>query len=88
MVRSLPFQIGTKVSVNHYNSFLDHNESSGYKFHWDSGNVYIVDMANPEHESVVIRLIKYFNLPNGGVDDDPPIDIGGQTCKRILSSST
>ena len=83
----LPFQIGSRVSVEAYNNFLENNVSTGYKFHWDNGDVHIVDMASPEHEAVVLRLIKYFNVPNGGVDDDPPIDIALQSCKNSSSSS-
>ncbi|CAG8537330.1 14850_t:CDS:2, partial [Cetraspora pellucida] len=75
---NLPFQIGSKVSVKDYNTFLDRNESTGYKFHWDSGNVYIVDMANPDHEGAVRLLQKFFEVPNGGVIIDPPIYVGGQ----------
>ncbi|CAG8488235.1 16472_t:CDS:2, partial [Acaulospora colombiana] len=63
--------IGSKVSVKDYNTFLDRNESTGYKFHWDSGDVYIIDTSYPVHEAVVARLMKYFN-------DDPPIDVEGQ----------
>ncbi|PKK61815.1 hypothetical protein RhiirC2_718158 [Rhizophagus irregularis] len=75
----LPFQIGSRVSVEAYNNFLENNVSTGYKFHWDNGDVYIVDMASPEHEALVTWLFKYFNIPNGGVDDDPPIDIALQS---------
>ena len=80
----LPFQIGSRVSVEAYNNFLENNVSTGYKFYWNDGNVYIVGMANPEHEGIVLRLIKYFNVPNGGIDDDPPIDIALQSCKNSL----
>ncbi|CAG8440548.1 4207_t:CDS:2, partial [Funneliformis caledonium] len=62
-----------------YNHFLEQNESTGYKFHWENGKVYIIDMAKAVHQGVVLRLIKYFMVPNGDVDDDPPIDIGLQT---------
>ncbi|RIA80857.1 hypothetical protein C1645_837937 [Glomus cerebriforme] len=79
MPEPLPFQIGSRVSVEAYNTFLKKNDSTGYKFHWDNGDVYIVDMPNPEHEAVVSRLYCYFKVPNGGVDDDPPIDIALQS---------
>ncbi|CAG8609071.1 5028_t:CDS:2 [Paraglomus brasilianum] len=79
---SLPLQIGSKVLEEAYNNFLEHNTSKGYKFHWDNGNVYIVGMSKCEHESIVLRLIMYFKVPNGGVDDDPPIDITLQTFHR------
>ena len=82
----LPFQIGSRVSVEAYNNFLENNESTGYKFRLDNGNVYIIAMASPEHEALVSRLFKYFNVPNGGVDDDSPIDIALQSCKNSSSS--
>ncbi|CAG8726273.1 17274_t:CDS:2, partial [Funneliformis caledonium] len=75
---NLPFQIGKKISMNEYNTFLDRNESSGYKFSWENGDVYIVDMANPEHEAVVSLLQDYFKIPNDGVFIDPPIKVLGQ----------
>ena len=81
---SLPLQIGSKVLEKAYNNFLEHNTSKGYKFHWDNGNVYIVGMAKSEHEMIVIRLIKYFEVPNGGVDDISPIDLMLQACKKSL----
>ncbi|CAG8579852.1 3467_t:CDS:2, partial [Acaulospora colombiana] len=69
--------IGKNVSVKDYNTFLDRNESSGYKFHWDSGNVYIIDMANLDHEAVVSLLFKCFDRPNNGVIRGP-IRVAGQ----------
>ena len=80
----LPFQIGLRVSVEAYNNFLENNESTGYKFHLDDGNVYIVDMASSVHEALVSQLYCYFKVPNGGIDDDPPIDIALQSCKNSL----
>src|SRR5207245_474586 len=80
----LPLQIGSKVLEEAYNNFLEQNSSTRYKFQWDNGNVYIVDMANPEHGCAVLRLINYFNVPNGGIDDDPPIDIALRSCKNSL----
>ncbi|CAG8474425.1 13099_t:CDS:2 [Cetraspora pellucida] len=77
--KNLPFQIGSKVSVKDYNTFLDHNESSEYKFHWDNGNVYIVDMANEEHKVVVSLLQGCFKAPNNGVKHGPSIVITGQS---------
>ncbi|CAG8678218.1 9339_t:CDS:2 [Funneliformis caledonium] len=70
----LPFQIGLRVPVEAYNNFLENNGSTGYKLHWDNGDVYIVNMAIPEREAVVVRLINYFNVLNGSIDDDLPID--------------
>ena len=80
----LPLQIGSKVLEEAYNHFLEHNTSKGYKFYWNNGNVYIVGMAKDEHERIVLRLIRYFEVPNGGVDDDPPIDLALQACKKSL----
>ena len=77
-------QIGSKVLEEAYNHFLEHNTSKGYKFYWDNGNVYIVSMAKSEHGGIVLRLIRYFGVPNGGVDDDPPIDLTLQACKKSL----
>jgi len=71
--------------VEDYNTFLDHNESSGYKFHWDNGNVYIIDMAYTEHEAVVRLLQKYFEVPNNGVIRGP-IKALGQPCKKFSFS--
>jgi len=81
---SLPLQIGSKVLEEAYNNFLEYNTSKGYKFHWDNGNVYIVGMAKSEHERIVRRLSKYFEVPNDGVDDIPPIDLMLQACKKSL----
>jgi hypothetical protein len=81
---SLPLQIGSKILEEAYNHFLEHNTSKGYKFCWDDGNIYIVGMAKYEHERIVLRLIKYFEVPNGGVDDDPPIALTLQACKKSL----
>ena len=45
---SLPLQIGTKIAINNYNSFLHNHESSGYKFLFQlnsdnkTGNVFII----------------------------------------------
>ncbi|CAG8745731.1 14895_t:CDS:2, partial [Funneliformis caledonium] len=50
---SLPLQIGSKITAKNYNIFLDRIEKTGYKLHWDKGNVYIIDMADMEHEAVV-----------------------------------
>jgi len=81
---SLPLQIGSKVPVEAYNTFLDQNTSTGYKFHFDNGNVYIVGMASSVHEGIVDRLISCFKVPNGGVYDDAPIDTALQSCKNSL----
>jgi len=77
---SFPFQIGSNITVRDYNDFLDQNEKIGYKFCWDRGNVYIIEIANPEHESVVSHLFKCFDEPNNGVKRGP-IKVLGQPCK-------
>ncbi len=38
-------------------------------------------MEKAEHASVVARLQKYFEVPNGGVADNPPIDVLGASGK-------
>jgi hypothetical protein len=82
MVYSLPFQIGSKVSVKDYNTFLDRNESTGYKFYWNKGNVYIIEMANSDHEYVISVLQECFRVPNNNVICGP-IKVCGQPCKRF-----
>jgi len=89
---SLPLHIGAKVTIKNYNTFLRNYGSSGYKFRFQlnsgncTGEVYIIDMASPEHEDVVFRLQKFFEVPNNGVVDDPLIVVSGQPCKRIYFS--
>ncbi|CAG8545112.1 4866_t:CDS:2 [Cetraspora pellucida] len=74
---SLPLQIGSGISLKNYNTFLERNEKVGYKFRWDQGHVYIVDMANTDHEAVVSALMDYFKTPNNGVIRGP-IKVLGQ----------
>ncbi|CAG8506886.1 2073_t:CDS:2 [Paraglomus brasilianum] len=62
----LPFQIGENITVKDYNTFLDRNESSGYKFYWNNKKVYIIEMANRRHESVTTVLSRCFDRPNNG----------------------
>src|SRR4051794_29615464 len=89
---SLPCRIGTKVAIKNYNTFLHNYGSIGYKFRFNlnddnkTGEVYIIGMALPEHEDIVSRLQKFFEVPNNGVVDDPPIIVTGQPRKRIYSS--
>jgi hypothetical protein len=72
----LPIQIGWNLSVEKIDTFFERQETRGYKFDIDSkGNVFIVEMVKDEHTAVVKRLDKYFEVPNGGVADDPPIDV-------------
>ncbi|KAF0428456.1 hypothetical protein F8M41_005862 [Gigaspora margarita] len=74
---SLPFQIGKNVSMKSYNTFLDRSESSGYKFRWENRNVYIIEMADLQHEAAVSVLFKYFDRPNNGAIRGP-ISVYGQ----------
>jgi hypothetical protein len=82
---SLPFQIGSEVSEEAYNTFLDQNTSKGYKFYWNNGNVYIVGMATSMHEAIVILLNHFFHEPNGGEIYNPPIYNALQSCKKSLT---
>ncbi|RHZ75692.1 hypothetical protein Glove_212g214 [Diversispora epigaea] len=75
---SLPFQIGKGVSLKEYNSFLDRNESTGYKFNWEDKNVFIIEMATREHKAVIGYLRERFNLPNNLVNIGQPIEVYGQ----------
>jgi len=54
--------------VETINAFFERHETPGYKFDVDSeGNVFIVEMEGAERTSVIALLIKYFNIPNGGI---------------------
>ena len=89
---SLPFKIGTNITIKNYNTFLHNYGSSGYKFKFQlnsdkkTGEVYIIGMASTLHEDIVFRLLKFFDVPNNGVVDGAPIKICPQPCKRIYSS--
>ncbi|CAG8791805.1 6433_t:CDS:2, partial [Cetraspora pellucida] len=74
---SLPYIIGSKITIKQYNKFLEHQESSGYKYQRrDNGDVFIIDMGDPEHGKVVALLQCYFDVPNNTIID-PLIDVGG-----------
>ncbi|CAB4463637.1 unnamed protein product [Rhizophagus irregularis] len=73
----LPISIGQNISVKNYNHFLDSNESSGYKFEYNNGEVSIVDMSSREHAATASLLQRYFNLPNGNNVWNPAIDVCG-----------
>src|SRR5436305_15256670 len=89
---SLPLHIGSKVTIENYNTFLHNYGSSGYKFWFhlsddnNTGEVYIVDKTSSVHEDIVARLQEFFKVPNNGVVDDPTIIVTGQSRKRIYSS--
>ncbi|KAF0476381.1 hypothetical protein F8M41_024398 [Gigaspora margarita] len=67
---SLPFNIGSNVSIKNYNKYLENRELSGYKLEYNNGNVFIIDMCTQEHEDVV--------APNSNEIADPPIIVSGQ----------
>ncbi|CAG8516359.1 5328_t:CDS:2 [Diversispora eburnea] len=41
-------------------------------------SVYIIGMASPEHEDVINQLIKFFEVPNGGIVGNLPVKVSGQ----------
>ncbi|RIA90857.1 hypothetical protein C1645_737519 [Glomus cerebriforme] len=91
--RSLPFLIGSRITIKNYNIFLLNHGSSGYKFWFQlnndnkTGNVYIIDMTSAVHERVIFRLQKFFEVPNNGVVDFPPILIAGQILHNVPSGT-
>ncbi|PKC01270.1 hypothetical protein RhiirA5_381858 [Rhizophagus irregularis] len=56
---------------------FDDNESSGYKFEYNNGEVSIVYMSSRELAATVSLLQRYFNLPNGDIIWYPTIDVCG-----------
>ena len=80
---SLPFKIGSNISIKKYNKFLESHESSGYKLEYNDGDVIIIEMRTAVHASIITLLQDYFKIPNGGVIIDPPICVVGQPCKKI-----
>ncbi|CAB4490726.1 uncharacterized protein OCT59_021701 [Rhizophagus irregularis] len=69
-------KIGSKITLKEYNNFLIRKESSGYKYQRKSnGDVYVIDMSDPEISHVTYLLQRYFELANGGVFSNPPIEI-------------
>ncbi|CAJ0633563.1 8991_t:CDS:2 [Entrophospora sp. SA101] len=89
---SLPFQIGSNITIKNYNTFLNNYGSEGYKFYFKlnsdnkTGSVYIIDMATNVHEAIVNLLQKFFKVPNRGVIYDPPMLALGQSHEGIYSS--
>jgi len=83
MNRSLPFKIGSNISIKNYNKFLESCEISGYKFEYNDGNIFIIDMCTEVREAVVALLQDYFKIPNGGVIINPPIIVLGKPRKKI-----
>ncbi|CAB4384986.1 unnamed protein product [Rhizophagus irregularis] len=86
---SLPLHIGSKVTINNYNTFLHNYGSSGYKFRFQlnsdntTGEVYIIDMASHVHERITTLLQDYFKVPNNGVFINPPILVDGQVLHYV-----
>ncbi|RGB38771.1 hypothetical protein C1646_755265 [Rhizophagus diaphanus] len=66
--------------IEKYNIFLKRNEKVGFKFSWEEGNVYFVEMASTEHKAILSMLADIFRVPNNGVRREP-IKVLGQSCK-------
>ncbi|RHZ89204.1 hypothetical protein Glove_18g121 [Diversispora epigaea] len=74
---SFPYKIDSNITIKEYNKFLECQESSGYKYQrLNNGDVFIIDMSNPEHGLVSSLLQDYFKVTNGGVFINPPIVVG------------
>jgi len=85
---SLPLQIGSNVSVERYNKFIDRKAPRGYKYHYENGDVFIIDMSSYEHSSLVTLLTLMLNVYNGATPmRNKPIRISGDTCKNFISSN-
>jgi hypothetical protein len=80
---SLPLQIGSNISVKEYNTFLNRNENTGYKFNWERGEVFIVEMTKAVREAAVSYIQDCFKEPNNGVKVGP-IEVLNQPCKRFF----
>jgi Uma2 family endonuclease len=82
---SLPLQIGSNVSVERYNKFIDRKAPRGYKYHYENGDVFIIDMSSYEHSSLVHFLADYFKVYNGATPmRNKPIEISGDTRKNFI----
>src|SRR2546421_173535 len=82
--RSFPLQIGWKESVETIDAFFERHETTQFKFHVDSeGNVVIVEIEKAAHFATVRLLHQYFEVPNGGVFLNPPIDVMVKAGERI-----
>ena len=76
----MPLQIGSNVSVKQYNKFLERKAPRGYKYQLrENGDVFVIDMSNSEHGTLVAFLITLFNIHNA-------IFIGSDNCKRMVYS--
>ena len=81
---SLPLQIGSNVSVERYNKFIDRKAPRGYKYHYENGDVFIIDMSSYEHSTLVILLTLMLNVQNGTMLRNNPIEISGDTRKKFI----
>lgn len=64
-------------------AFFEQHQTPGYKFEVDSnGNVFIVEVEEAVHEIVVAQLNRYFDVPNGGVIVNQPIEFLVNPSKR------
>jgi len=81
--RDLPFHLSWGIKAETYNAFIESQEISGYKFLYEHGSVYIVEMPTDEHEIVVDHIKGYFRIPTALVP--PPIFVAGAISKGILS---
>ncbi|GBC00277.1 hypothetical protein RclHR1_00380045 [Rhizophagus clarus] len=68
-VKNSPRERRLEFVCEKIDNFFESHDTRGYKFDIDSsGNVFIVEMDQLFHD---------FKVPNGGVVDDPPIDVLG-----------
>ena len=79
---SLPYKIGSDITIEEFNNFLERQESSGYKYQRKNNvNVFIIDMSNHKRCLVASLLQNFFKAANDGVFIDPPIVVGIDECK-------
>ncbi|CAG8547228.1 558_t:CDS:2 [Rhizophagus irregularis] len=48
-----------------------------------TGEVYIIDMTSAVHGDIITRLQNFFEVPNNGVVDNPPIVVTGQVLHYV-----
>ena len=76
---SLPFPIASNITLQQYNSFVERKEISGYKLDYKKSIVYIVEIASPEHETVVEKIRNCFRAY--GMGRNAPIQLLAQPRK-------
>ncbi|CAG8607828.1 7462_t:CDS:2, partial [Scutellospora calospora] len=74
---SLPYPLASDVFVEEYNFFIENKEISGYKFEYNNGTVYIVDMCSNEHEAIVALMYRFFSA-HCPISSTAPIQIRGR----------